>query len=157
MDVTNVWSLQMGTVAYFLHFQVDLHLHLGFLFHPSIDIVLSQHYFGVCQWQKTNWACPLLLYSVLVSVSVFMTLSTVFHSINSPNNSAFLLCSFGFNFAILVLSAMYLFTKVSLSPDTILCGWLGLKHQLTNKLIYQQTVYCLSLHRPCFLFWTCCF
>ena len=28
-------------------------------------------------------------YSALVSVSVFMTLSTVFHSINSPNNSPF--------------------------------------------------------------------
>ena len=27
-------------------------------------------------------------YSVLVSVSVFMTLSTVFHSINSPDNSS---------------------------------------------------------------------
>ena len=30
---------------------------------------------------------PTPLYSVLVSVSVFMTLTTVFHSINSPNNS----------------------------------------------------------------------
>ena len=28
-------------------------------------------------------------YSVSVSVSVFMALSTVFHSINSPNNSPF--------------------------------------------------------------------
>ena len=34
----------------------------------------------------TQPSCP-LLFSVLVSVSVFMTLSTVFHSINSPNNS----------------------------------------------------------------------
>ena len=30
---------------------------------------------------------PTPLYSVLMSVSVFMALSTVFHSINSPNNS----------------------------------------------------------------------
>ena len=30
---------------------------------------------------------PTPLYCVLVSVSVFMALSTVFHSINSPNNS----------------------------------------------------------------------
>ena len=29
---------------------------------------------------------PTPFYSVLVSVSVFMTLSTVFHSINSPDN-----------------------------------------------------------------------
>ena len=32
---------------------------------------------------------PSPFYSVLVSVSVFMTLSTVFHSINSPDNSPF--------------------------------------------------------------------
>ena len=30
---------------------------------------------------------PTLFYSVLVSVSVSMALSTVFHSINSPDNS----------------------------------------------------------------------
>ena len=36
---------------------------------------------------------PTRFYSVLVSVSVFMALSTVFHSINSPGNSAFSLCS----------------------------------------------------------------
>ena len=30
---------------------------------------------------------PTPFYSALVSVSVFMALSTVFHSINSPNNS----------------------------------------------------------------------
>ena len=29
--------------------------------------------------------------------------------------------------------SMNLFMKVSLSPDIILCGWLGSKHQLTNK------------------------
>ena len=34
--------------------------------------------------------------------------------------------------AFLVVSTIYLFVKVSLSPDIILCGWLGLKHQLTN-------------------------
>ena len=33
--------------------------------------------------------------SVLVSVAVFMALSTVFHSINSPDNSSFSLCSSG--------------------------------------------------------------
>ena len=32
---------------------------------------------------------PTPFYSVLVSISVFMALSTVFHSINSPNNSPF--------------------------------------------------------------------
>ena len=32
---------------------------------------------------------PTPFYSVLVSISVFMALSTVFHFINSPDNSAF--------------------------------------------------------------------
>ena len=32
---------------------------------------------------------PTLFHSVLVSVSVFMALSTVFHSINSPDKSPF--------------------------------------------------------------------
>ena len=34
--------------------------------------------------------------------------------------------------ALLVLSSVYHFMKVSLSSDIILCGWLGLKHQLTK-------------------------
>ena len=46
--------------------------------------------------------------------------------------SAFSLCSSGLISALLVHSSVYLFTKVSFSPDVILCGWLGLKHQLTN-------------------------
>ena len=48
-------------------------------------------------------------YSVLVSVSVFMALSTVFHSLNSaPDNSALSLCSSGLISALLVLSTTYL-------------------------------------------------
>ena len=46
--------------------------------------------------------------------------------------SAFSLSSSGLISAFLVLSTKYLFTKVSFSPDVILCGWLGLKHQLIN-------------------------
>ena len=33
------------------------------------------------------------------------------------------------------ISFLTLFMKVSLSPDIILCDWLGLNHQLTNSLI----------------------
>ena len=47
--------------------------------------------------------------------------------------SAFLLCSSSPISALLVLSTVYLFMKVSFSPDIILCGWLGLKHQLTHS------------------------
>ena len=86
---------------------------------------------------------PTPFYSLLESVSVFMALSTVFHSINSPNNSPLSL-------SVLLVSFLpycpfiYVSMKVSLSPDIILCGWLGLKHQLTNYLPLGQA----SLHFP---------
>ena len=59
-------------------------------------------------------------------MSVFVALSTVFHSINSPDNSSSL------NSALLVISTIYLFMKVSFSPDIIPSGWLDWKHQLIN-------------------------
>ena len=69
---------------------------------------------------------------VLVSVSVFMALSTVFHSINSPDNSPF-------SHPVLpVLSLpyrsfqLYISVTVSVSPDIIPSGRLGSKHQFTN-------------------------
>ena len=62
-------------------------------------------------------------------VSVIKVLSTVFHFISSPDNSPlshsvlsglfFCVCFFS---ALLVLSTIGLFMKVSLSPDIILCG-----------------------------------
>ena len=61
-------------------------------------------------------------YSVLVSAFVLMALSTVFHSVNSPNNSPLSHSVLLVLFALLVLSTIYLFMKVSLSPDIILCG-----------------------------------
>ena len=48
--------------------------------------------------------------------------------------SAFSLCSSGLISALLVLSTIYLFMKISLSPDVILCGCLGLKHKLSLSL-----------------------
>ena len=76
---------------------------------------------------------PTPLYAVLVSVSVFMALSTVFHSINSPDNSplfpsvlpALILRYWSLNY-------LSFFMKVSLSPVIILCGWPSLEHPLTN-------------------------
>ena len=154
---------------------------------------------------------PIPFYSVLVSISVFMSFSTVFHSINSSDNSllshsvlpvlfcltgpfsyntslcesprahlhvvgmlgfvfwhkpielahsflfrscvyfclygpfncislhkfsrqlsAFSLCSSGLSSALFVFSTIYLFLKVSFSPDIILSAWLGSKHQIIN-------------------------
>ena len=46
--------------------------------------------------------------------------------------SAFQLCSSGLVSALLVLSTVYHFMKVSFSPDMIPSGWLGSKHQITN-------------------------
>ena len=67
---------------------------------------------------------PTPFYSVLVSVSVLMTLSIVFHSINFPDNSPLshsvlpvLFLSYS-SFQLYI----YIFMKVSLSPDIILCG-----------------------------------
>ena len=43
----------------------------------------------VCGFDRNQPSLPSPFYSVLVSISVFMSLSTVFQSINSPNNSPF--------------------------------------------------------------------
>ena len=63
-----------------------------------------------------------------------MALSTVFLSINSPDNSPL-------SHSVLPVLFLpywsfqlynYLFMKVSFSPDIIHCGWLGLKRKLTK-------------------------
>ena len=59
---------------------------------------------------------------VLVSISVFMALSTIFHSINSPDSSPLSRSVLPVLILHSVLSTVYLFIKVSLSPDIILCG-----------------------------------
>ena len=76
----------------------------------------------VCDINQLSLPTP--VYSVLVSSSVFMALSTVFHSLNSPNNSsAFSLCSSALFLPYSVTGPFNcLFMKVSLSHDIILCG-----------------------------------
>ena len=70
-----------------------------------------------------------------------MALSIVFHSINSPKNTPF---SHSVLSVLIVPywsfqnknkqtnKKMCIFMRFSLSPDIILCGWRGVKHQLTN-------------------------
>ena len=78
-------------------------------------------------------------YSVLVSASLFMALSTVFHLIDSPENSPLSRCVLPVFFsALLALSTTYLCMKVFFSPDKILCGWLGLKHRLAYLQVRLQ-------------------
>ena len=62
---------------------------------------------------------PTHFYSVLVSVFVVMAVSTVFQSINSPDNAPL---SGSVLSVLLVLSTIYLFIKVSFSPDIISSG-----------------------------------
>ena len=64
---------------------------------------------------------PTSFYFVLVSVSVFYDLFNCvsFHKF-SRQLSAFSLCSSGLISALLILSTIYLFVKVSFSPDIIL-------------------------------------
>ena len=76
---------------------------------------------------------PTPFYFVLVSISVFRALSTVFYSINSPHNSPLSLSVLSvLSLPYLSFQPLYLFMKISFSPDIIRSGWLGLKHQLIN-------------------------
>ena len=63
---------------------------------------------------------PTPFYSILVSISVFMSLSTVFHSVNYPENCVFSLCSCGLSSALLVLSTLYFLRK---SPSALIPQW----------------------------------
>ena len=75
---------------------------------------------------------PTPFYAVLVSVSVFMALSTVFHSINSPDNSPlFSLCSSGLNSALLVLK-LFVFFYESFSQSWYNPLWLTELRAPTN-------------------------
>ena len=95
---------------------------------------------GLCQRHKPTDLAHSFSYSVPLSISVRFFFVLFFYGAFdcisfckfSRQLSAFSLCSPGLNSALLVLSTIHLFMKVSLSPDVILCGWLGLKHQLTN-------------------------
>ena len=62
----------------------------------SSDVILSGwsswahlHVVGILQFMSdiNQPSLPIPFYAVLVSIFVFMALSTVFHSINSPDNS----------------------------------------------------------------------
>ena len=84
---------------------------------------------------------PTPFYSVLVSnfslCGPFNCIS--FHKF-SRQLSVFSLCSCGLSSALLVLSTIYLFMKVSFSPDIILSRWLGSKHKLTELFICHDSV-----------------
>ena len=82
---------------------------------------------GLCLWHKLIE----LAHSFLFCSCVCFCLCGPFNCISfhkfSRQLPAFSIRSSGLISALLVLSTIYLFMKVSLSPDMILCGWLGLK------------------------------
>ena len=88
-----------------------------------------------------------LVHSFLFCSRVYFflrALSTVFHSINCPYNSPY--SDSGLISALLVLSTICLFRKVSFSPDIIPSGWLGSEHTLNSQL----TLLCCCCCCRCF-------
>ena len=89
-----------------------------------------------------------------MSLSFFMALSTCIQFYKfSRQLSAFSLCFSCLVSGLLVHSTIYLFMKISLSPDMILCGWLGLKRQLNNYLYhcFRKTTRQRTLFTLCWL------
>ena len=89
---------------------------------------------GLCFWHKPTEFAHSFLSCFCVCFCLFGPFNCILFQKFSRQPFVFSLCSFGLISALLVLSIIYLFMKVSLSPDIILCGWLSLKHQLTNPL-----------------------
>ena len=89
----------------------------------------------LCLWHKATKLAHSFLFCACIRFRLYGPSTCIsFHKF-SWQLSAFSLCSSSLNSASLVLSTTYLFIKVPLSPDMILCGWLGLKHQLQFYLL----------------------
>ena len=99
------------------------------------------HVVGMFQfmvWHKPAKFAHFFLFSCCVYFCPYDHFNcTSFHKF-SQQLSTFSICSSGLTYALLVLSTIYLFMKVSFSPDIILCGWLGLKNQLTKYTFTAQ-------------------
>ena len=86
---------------------------------------------GLCQRHKPTELAHSFVVSSRVCRCLYWPFNCILFQNFSRQLSALSLCSPSLNSALLVLSTTYLFTKVSLSPNIIFCGWLGLKQQLT--------------------------
>ena len=107
---------------------------------------LAFAWWGCCSlyfWHKPTKLAHSFLSCYCVSFGLYGPFNCIsFHKF-SGELSAFSLCSSGLISALFVLSTIHLFMKVSFSPDIILFGWLGLKHQLTNwYCCYYYCYYC---------------
>ena len=134
---------------HFLHFFSVLHCPLGFRglqACPFLDPVLSPLFLSALSSSPLPTGSPTsggdvtkpaeLAHSFSFCSCVYFCLYRPFNCISLHKFSrqffVFSFCSAALISVFLVLSTVYLFMKVSLSPDIILCGWLALKHQLTN-------------------------
>ena len=82
---------------------------------------------------KTNRAWP-LPFSFILFLCLFLSLwpfQLYFIPKILPTTLRFLTLFFQLISALLILSGIYIFMKVSLSLDIFLCGWLGFKYQLS--------------------------
>ena len=115
IDSQSRWSGPSQSLLIFL----ALHFFLAIFYQTCPSGLIFFTWWGCCGFVfDTNQpSLPTPFSSVLVSVSVFMALSTVFHSINSPENSPLSHSVLHWSFQL-----HNFFVKVSLSPDIILCG-----------------------------------
>ena len=78
---------------------------------------------GLCLCHEATEIPHSFLFCSCVNFSLYGPFNCIsFHKFSQPV-CTFSLCSFALFSALLVFSTMYLFMKVSLSPDIILCGW----------------------------------
>ena len=95
--------------------------------------------YGLCFRHKLSELVQSFLFCSYVCLCLYGPFNCIsFHKF-SRQFSAFSLCSASLISVSLDLSTICLCMKASSSPDIILCGWLGLKHQLTN-LCQNQSV-----------------
>ena len=86
----------------------------------------------LCLWHKPAELAHSFLFCSYVCFCLYGPSNCIsFHKF-SRQLSAFSLCSSSLISALLVLSAIYLFTKASFSPNIILCDWLLSHQHLTN-------------------------
>ena len=97
----------------------------------------------LCLWYKPTKLAHSFWFCSCVCFCLYGPFNCIWFHNFSRQLSAFSLCSRGLISASLVLSTVYLFIEISLCPDIIiLCGGLGLKHQLTNS--YECNVFVQS-------------
>ena len=113
-SIAQYWTSCLVWIAVFFlllcsWWSLRAHLHmLGMLWFMFFDI--------------NQLSLPTLFYSIHVSVSIFMALSTVFHSINPPDNSLLSHSILSLLFLPYWPCQLYILMKVFSCPDIIFCG-----------------------------------